>query len=69
MEHLAKTLVLDCLHSLAQDIKLLPRDLSGDQEWGDEKCGLTLNTLYRGIGWMLWSSVQYVFVEYPKVLQ
>jgi hypothetical protein len=47
----------------------LPIDLRGDQELGEEICGSTLNTLFRGIGWMLWSCVHCVFVENAKVLE
>ena len=61
--------VLYLLQSLAQDIVVLPRYLSGDQELGKEKCGSTLNTPYREIGWMLWSCIHSAFVEYPSVLE
>jgi nucleolar pre-ribosomal-associated protein 2 len=69
LRSLCKKGALDILQSLAQDIKLLLPDLSSDQEIGEETCGSTLNTLFRGIGWMLWSSVHCVFFEYPEMLQ
>ena len=69
LRNLCKKGALDILQSLAHDIKLLLPDLSSDQEIGEETCGSTLNTLFRGIGWVLWSAVHYVFFEYPEMLQ
>jgi nucleolar pre-ribosomal-associated protein 2 len=68
LERLARKSVLDIFQSLAQDSKLLLRDLFGEQELGEEQCGSTLNTLYRGIGWTLWSYIHCVFVEHPRML-
>jgi nucleolar pre-ribosomal-associated protein 2 len=69
LETLAKSAMLDFLQCLARDIKNFPRDLQSQQELGHEICGSNLNTLYRGIGWMLWSFVRCIFVEYPKTLE
>jgi nucleolar pre-ribosomal-associated protein 2 len=69
LKDLCKKPALDILQSLSQDVKLLLADLRGDQELGEEACGPTLNTLYRGIGWMLWSCVHSVFVEYPEIVE
>ncbi|KAF4636308.1 hypothetical protein G7Y89_g1788 [Cudoniella acicularis] len=63
-----KRLILDFLQRLAGDLRTFPQDLLGDSELGQTICGSRQNTLYRGIGWMVWSLVQSVFVEYPKVL-
>lgn len=69
LKDLCKQPALDILQSLGQDIKLLLVNLRGDQELGEEACGSMLNTLYRGIGWMLWSCVHCVFIEYPEMLE
>jgi nucleolar pre-ribosomal-associated protein 2 len=60
--------LLNLLQRLAYDIKAFPHDLQSDQELGQEVCGSNLNTLYRGAGWMMWSFVRCVLVEYPQVL-
>jgi nucleolar pre-ribosomal-associated protein 2 len=69
MEDLARPFLLNILRRLAQDIRYFPQDLNGDNELGNEICGSNENTLYRGIGWMIWSFARCVFVEYPKTLE
>lgn len=69
LRELAKASMIDFLQCLAQDIKLLLRDLGSQQQLGEEICGSPLNTQYRGVGWMVWSFVQCVFVEFPKTLE
>ena len=69
LEVLAKPAMLDFLQCLARDIRNFRRDLQSQQELGKEICGSSLNTLYRGIGSMLWSVVRCIFVEYPRTLE
>jgi len=69
LEGLAKDSMIDFFQCLARDIKTLPRDLQSAQDLGQEICGTNLNTLLRGVGWMIWSFARCVFVEYPKTLQ
>lgn len=54
---------------LYRDIKAFPQDLLGDTDLGQTVCGSRQNTLYRDIGWTVWSLVRCIFVEYPKVLE
>jgi nucleolar pre-ribosomal-associated protein 2 len=69
MENLARPYVLNILRRLAQDIRCFPQDLQGDTELGSEVCGAVQNTLYRGIGWMIWSFTKCVFLDYPKTIE
>lgn len=69
MENLAKPFLLNILQRLAQDIRCFPQDLRGDIDLGNEICDSNQNTLYRGIGWTMWTFVRCVFVEYPKTLE
>jgi nucleolar pre-ribosomal-associated protein 2 len=69
LRDLATKPMLKFLQSLARDIEVFPRDLQSGKELGEELCGSEMNTLYRGVGWMIWSFVRCIFVEYPKVLQ
>ena len=69
MGHLTNKPVVNFLHSLLQDIEKLPQKLTSQEDLGQERCGATLNSVYRGVGWMLWSSVHCVFVEFPSVLK
>lgn len=57
------------LQDLACDIKTFPHDLQSDQGLGEEICGSSMNTLYRGAGWMMWAFIRCVLVEYPRVLR
>jgi len=67
LKSLAKPSMLNFLQCLARDIKSFLRDLRKSRQLGEEVCGPNLNTQYRGTGWMLWSCVRCIFVEYPKV--
>jgi nucleolar pre-ribosomal-associated protein 2 len=69
LESFAKASMLDFLHCLARDVKSFTPDLASAQKLGEEVCGTHLNTQYRGIGWMVWSYVRCVFVEYPESLE
>jgi nucleolar pre-ribosomal-associated protein 2 len=69
LRSLASKPLLKLLQGLANDIKIFPQDLKSGQELGDEICGSDLRTLYRGAGWMIWSFVKCVFMEYAEVLQ
>jgi nucleolar pre-ribosomal-associated protein 2 len=66
--HLARNPVLDALHSLSQDFKLLLKALTGDMDLDKEGYGSPPNTLRRGLCPMLWSSIFCVLVEFPRLL-
>ena len=55
--------------SLTKDVKSLLRDLRGEKPLGDEVCGSKMNNQHPGAGWMVWSCLRCVLVEYPKALE
>jgi nucleolar pre-ribosomal-associated protein 2 len=69
LEMVCRKPAIKLLRSLAHDIKLLPADLRGDQDLGEEMCDAIPNNLYCGIGVMLWSCVRCVLVENPRMLE
>ena len=68
LESLSKKPSLDVLHSLSQDTKQFLQDLQKDEELGEEKISSTLNASYQGVGWVLWSSVSCVLVDFSTML-
>ncbi|CAG8960652.1 hypothetical protein HYFRA_00013530 [Hymenoscyphus fraxineus] len=68
LEQSLKNTMLNHLASLARTLEAFPQQLRGSESNSIKVCGVRQNTLYRGIGWGVWSLVRCVFVEYPKSL-
>jgi len=68
MKALAEKLMLNLLQGLAADLKSFSGRLVEAEDLGSEVCGSYQNTLYRGVGWIVWSCVRCVFVENAQVL-
>lgn len=69
MEALSKPFALNILRQLAQDMRFLPAELKGNEDLGSEACGPLVKTSEPGIGWIVWSSANLVFAEYPKIFE
>ena len=69
MKKLIKAAILELLQGLAHDTKSLLQGLCSSKQLGEEVCSPNLNIRYRGVGWMVWSYLRCVFVEYPKALE
>lgn len=69
MENLIRPILLCFLTRLARDLKQYLPSFAGNTDVGEELCVSKQSTLYRGIGWMLWSFTRCIFVEHPKTLQ
>ncbi|KAH8596936.1 Urb2/Npa2 family-domain-containing protein [Bisporella sp. PMI_857] len=71
MQSLAKEAMLAFLPCVARDVSSFLVSLQGPNSCylGDELCNYDKDTLVRGSGWIMWASIDSVFVENPQVLK